>query len=358
MLIGILLVVLIVLLLVALLLYKISTEDGKYRQPSGSSNRMKIGSLEWDIRNPSTLTYPDLGYMGRMGNQMFEIAATIAIAYQNKCRLTFPSYLRELPLESLFDLTNWPIEDVYCDHYIYEFDNYENITIPSDGKVYGLKGYRQSYWYFQDIREHLPSIFPLKCASAPEHYIAVHIRRTDYLKSYPVLRMLNIYDKPLTCSLEYYRAAIARIREESALPVIICTDDRAWCKEHIDEIDANAILNPDQSEHADFLCMYNADYLVIPNSTYSLWAGLLGNHRMVIAPSTWGMDDTILPRVLKAHQQAICPSDWAYNHPVSGQKIEDAYNWSPDKWSVQNPIARTFRAVVMSNMCGINQWLS
>ena len=199
---------------------KFSAKDGIYRYdyPIRSIenyplHKMRIGPLEYDLQNKSTLTYTHLGYMGNTGNQLFEISATLGIAQRNKCRVVFPSSLKELSIYQMFDLSHLPIEDVQCDDQILEFDNYEEINVPNDGRVYNLEGYRQSYLYFECIKDYLRGLFPLRNISnsliKSQNHIVIHIRRTDTVNNSYLYDILQVQ---LNCSFDYYRGAIDRIR--------------------------------------------------------------------------------------------------------------------------------------------------
>ena len=331
-----------------------SAEENKYRHEpilSEPNREIKIGPLEYPIQNKSTLTYRHLGYLGNSGNQLFEIAATLAIAYQNKCRVVFPSSLRTLPIYKMFDLSHLPIQDLEHDARIFEFDNYEEINIPNDGRIYNLEGYRQSYLYFEPIKEYLRNLFPLKIIPPKENnYIAIHIRRTDFIKTPFLQKFLKLQ---LNCSFDYYRSALLRIREENQLPentpVIIATDDPKWVKSHLQEIDPQARLNNAKTIDEDFSLMYYAPYLVITNSTFSLWAAFLNEHKQIIAPSYWWHPDGVNSLMNNIHRQPICRPSWNFNDPLTGEIVKQSYHWGPEYWSNPSWFNRTVRAIFATN---------
>jgi hypothetical protein len=347
--------ILLISVFVILIILIASAKNEIYRQSpifSQSTGKIKIGPLEYDLMNRSTLTYKDLGYLGNTGNQLFQIASVLAIAYRNKCKVVFPTIIKELSIYQMFDISCFPIEDIKYDAQILEFDNYEEINIPNDGRVYSLEGYRQSYLYLEPIRGYLKYLFPVKCDSPSNgNYIAIHIRRTDYINVSCIHKILQLQ---LNCSLDYYQAAIQRIRKENNLPlttpVIVVTDDPKWARSQLEKIDPYAKLNLEQSKNGDFFCMYFARYLVITNSTFSLWAAFLGDHERIIAPSYWWPSNSMTSHVVQINRQLICLPSWSFNHPITGEIIKESYNWGPEYWSTPNCFNRTMRAIFATNI--------
>ena len=320
--------------------------------PAPKEEDVIIGPLRYTVENPSIITYKDLGYLGNTGNQLFEIAATLSIAISNKCRVVFPTSLRNLSIYKIFDLSHLPIKDVTCDEHILEFDNYEDIVVPSDGRVYSLEGYRQCYLYFEPILPYLQDLFPLRSLNpTKQDYIAVHVRRTDTVNVSWVHKLMNLQ---LSCSLKYYQEGIRRIRLENNLPfdypVIVATDDPVWLKDHIKDIDERAVVNPNPTKIGDFELMYHASYLLISNSTFSYWAAMLGSHTCIVAPSYWWPQNSIVHQLTKADHQLICPPHWNFNDPITGDVVNQSYNWLEQDWSSTNKLGRLVRAVFATNI--------
>lgn len=300
-------------------------------------------SLGYQIENPSIVTYLGLGKMGRLGNQLFELAATIAVAKQNRCRVVFPEQIQELPLYRILDLKLPLRRHIEPDQLLPERTNFDQLVIPADGRIYALEGYRQSIRYIQPIRELLPVIFPLR-RSEKRDCIAIHIRRTDCIKTNPIQRF---FDPPVNCTLDYYRAAIKRLRQwHGNCPVVVVTDDRPWAQQHLNEIDPTAELSPGGSLADDFFTLTSARYLVVSNSTFSLWAGLLGCADEIVGPSFWVHPENKLARLLDTDRQHFCPDDWLFHHPFTGDPVDHAYHW-PDQ--TPGPAKQLLRSIVMSN---------
>ena len=109
----------------------------------------------------------------------------------------------------------------------------------------------------------------------PKKYIAVHIRRGDYVKfihHFPLLREFK------RCEYAYFKAGIAHIRnirpDLRDAEILICTDspDKVDLQEFADDasVVSFAPVAPDvKPKFADFITLYLASAVVISNSTYS-----------------------------------------------------------------------------------------
>lgn len=340
-----LLFLLIILALLGLILLFVSMGSS---QPEPSPDEIAFAQLlGYEIKNPSTITYVGLGQMGRMGNQLFEIAATVATAKQNQCRVVFPDIIKKLPIYQIFDLKLPLRQDVRPDQNLPEMSNFDHLVIPSDGRVYGLEGYRQSIKYLEPIRKQLQILFPVKKKEKTRDQIAIHIRRTDCIKTNPVQRF---FDPPLNCSLDYYRASIKRLKKLHRLPrrypIVVVTDDRKWCQDHLSEIDPEAELSSEGTLADDFLTLVSSRYLVISNSTFSLWGGLLSRADQIIAPSFWWHPDNKIVYLIGSDRQHLCPSDWLFQNPITGDMVERSYDW-PDQ--IPGRGTKFIRSVLLSN---------
>lgn len=256
----------------------------------------------------STVTYTSLGKRGDSGNQMFQIACAVAAAKRSNAKLVLPTILKTLPIYELLDLQSIELQDLQVDKYYREQENYEHITIPADGLTYDIRGYRQATKYFADtdIRQlFTPKAVLLEKMRAilPPEYIAVHIRRGDYVKTIHKVPLLREFRR---CQLAYYQAAIKVLRKDyPSCPVLICTDSPQWVQPLLKDLDDKAVLAPIPSDikpkFADFCTLYLATSIVISNSTYSWWAAYLNNKRSIIAPTPWWDPDGFIGSAYRLH---------------------------------------------------------
>ena len=135
------------------------------------------------------LTFKNLGKLGRLGNQLFQIASTMGIARRNNMNCCFPHweykdfFTKSLTYENItIDVT---LKEGKSDYRDVDFIRNPNHTEESK---YNLFGYLQSHKYFENHKEDILSYFEPK-----EEYInyikdkytntnnqtSIHVRRTD-----------------------------------------------------------------------------------------------------------------------------------------------------------------------------------
>ena len=249
------------------------------------------------------ITFPQLGNLGRIGNQLFQIASTIGIAKFNNTQATFPPW----PFDSF--LKNPLPHEWSRPQYIFE----ENATIPSlpDQNVdYALTGYFQSEKYFKPYEDEIRELFSLKKEhekTVKEKYkeqlsqpnCSLHIRRGDYLNEQQIIHHGLI-------GLDYYEEATTLFSED--ILFIVFSDDIDWCR---DNLKMNNLFFVERSEEGEetkdevhnktikindildlFLMSYCQNHIIC-NSSFSWWGAWL-NPRMtkkVVAPKQWLVND-------------------------------------------------------------------
>jgi hypothetical protein len=297
------------------------------------------------LSNPSksivTSTY--LGRRGDMGNQLFQIACLLGAAKRSNAMVKLPSYLAMLPIAQLFDLTHL-IEDVTPDHHIYEHYNYESLIIPQDGKVYDIHGYRQAYRYFQDCEQEVrtllkpnPLILERVRKELPDKFIAVHIRKGDYVKWMHRIPLLREYKQ---CQIAYYKHAIDYLKSlHPGLPVIICTDSPDYVQPYLKELGASLAptITDISPKLSDFCTLYLAQAVVISNSTYSWMAAYLSNVNRdkhstecstaesvskVVCPSPWWDPDGFVGTGLALDGPYLHYPGWTFMDPETGELVD------------------------------------
>jgi glycosyl transferase family 11 len=216
-----------------------------------------------------------------MGNQLFMISAAISHALKMGTTYSIPkktispqiwrTYFSHLP-EIKSATIHYYKEKRHCYDPLPEVDS---LTI---------EGYFQSERYFADYKVQIAEA--LGFVHKPEPYVAVHIRRGDYLK-YP--------DQFPVMPIEYYKSAIHYVVSMTGIGCFrIYSDDISWCKQNItpkilDHTQYDDIPRYEYSENKDPLTdmkdMYNASAFIIGNSTFSLFPALLrSDNPVVIAP--------------------------------------------------------------------------
>ena len=261
------------------------------------------------------ISFQNIGYMGRLGNQMFQFASTVGIAKRRGYDPKFPIENCSTPhTVGPIDIKTGSITPVKCDlldcfdipkeYFIsspklqvyslfnesrFEYD--PNTEIIPDGTV--LNGYFQTEKYFLDIREEIKKIFSFKEEIVKEgnrildqiregkELVSIHIRRGDYTL-YP--------DHHPTCDPAYYTKCLEEIKKMSVKDkkVIIFSDDKQWCLDNMKNyIGEDFSITNSEDPYVELYMMTKCDYHVIANSSFSWWGSWLSNSKLTIAPSRW-----------------------------------------------------------------------
>lgn len=225
------------------------------------------------------ISFNNIGYMGRLGNQMFQYAGLKGTATHKGYWYSVPS---NTSLSECFKipetLPNNNHKVVSVDKF--EFDEEFFNHCPDDVDVCG---YFQSEKYFKHIEKQIRQDFTFhdriveEClsykSSLPNtQIISLHIRRSDYIS-----------DPNFEClSLDYYRNALKLLPN---FPVIVFSDDPEWCKNEFKE--DSFIISPFTDPFYDLCMMTLCDYHIIANSSFSWWGSWLAKSKQTIAPRKW-----------------------------------------------------------------------
>lgn len=182
-----------------------------------------------------------------------------------------------------------------------------------------ITGYWQSHRYFADIEGLLRRDFVFREALPPTAVgfaqaisqpaaVCLHVRRGDYTDP----KYSNFIGP---CSIDYYRRAVARIREFVEEPTFfIFSDDLPWCRAHFDWIEGLVQFVEYETpagfklQASDLQLMARARYFIIANSTFSWWAAWLAGERakLVIAPKDWfKLPELITDDLVPAHWERL-----------------------------------------------------
>jgi hypothetical protein len=210
--------------------------------------------------------------IGRMGNQMFQIATSAAHAWRVNQPFAFPgkaqgSYTGETYFKHLPKVNPRRLFRNYTEH------SHRYSPIPTYLKDVKLHGYWQSEKYFNDYREKVINLFGIPLQDDLKHYVAVHVRRGDYLE------MAN---KHPTVTKEYINNAIEHIGKH--YEPLFFSDDIRWCMDNF-QGSFYENTNPIESIAAMSSCSHN----IIANSSFSWWGAWLNPNpdKIVIAPKVW-----------------------------------------------------------------------
>lgn len=216
------------------------------------------------------ITFSQLGNQGRLGNQLWQIAATIAHAKKHNVPFQFPqwSYESHFNLHGCFG--NIKVNRVYAEsHFHYS-------EIPFWGDM-DLSGYFQSYKYFENCKEDIDNLLtPASQFDKEMGLCSIHIRRTDYVhqpQNHP------------TQNMKYYEYAM---QLSNCSKFLIFSDDIIWCKNNFKGNQFE--FSEGNSPAIDLALMAKkCENNIICNSSFSWWGAYLNQNinKKVIAPNLW-----------------------------------------------------------------------
>lgn len=261
-----------------------------------TSNKNVINNYvkEFFTNNKGFITFKQLGNFGHLGNQLYQIAATLGTAKKNNLNVVLPewSYTDYFPnTKSLNFVKPSYFDDKTMDLLVEKDAAYEDLTL-NNNKNYDLSGYRQSYLYFNDINSDIINLFtPDKnyLDSIKEKFpilnqdntVSVHIRRGNYV---------NLSDLYIQLSDDYYSSGIKYIMDKvGEINIVIVSNDKEWVKNNMPKLNSlpNVYYSPFETQLDDFSVLYLCKYHINANSSYSWWASYLSQSDIVIAPSKY-----------------------------------------------------------------------
>jgi len=243
------------------------------------------------------ITVKDIGHFGRLGNQLFQIAAALGYSKMYDIPAKFPRWICNYDkldfahyFKNKLDETLVPSQISH----VFNEPDFSHATIPKFGVATNLHGYFQSdkYWeHCEDTIRHYFEPADFLVNNINEKYskelsgnpCSIHIRRGDYVGN-------EFHD---VCDINYYNKGIKMMTENGITKFLIFSDDIAWCKtQFTGDNGYNFIFMEGNDVITDFIAMTMCKNNIICNSSYSWWASYLNNNpsKIVYAPSKWFSD--------------------------------------------------------------------
>ncbi len=232
-------------------------------------------------------------FKGGLGNQLFQIATTLAVADDNNDEAVFFSFSNlqqgKQPTNYLDNLyKKLTFNDNVVSKNIYSELNFSYNKIPYQENLC-LNGYFQSEKYFKHHRQIILDKFYHYDYSMESKYnklfgheetVSIHVRRGDYQT---IIVNGEQYHPP--CELNYYQSALEHFSDKE-YKFLVFSDDIEWCKQVFDD-DFNFIEG--EEDYVDLLLMARCKHNIIANSSFSWWGAWLNrnNNKRVIAPKKW-----------------------------------------------------------------------
>ena len=244
-----------------------------------------------------------INLQGGLGNQLFQIATVLAYSerysynplFVDTKTTTGSTKRRTYWNDFLFKLKPYLVNNIVKTH-SFNYNSLKFKKIPyftlKNKDVLCLNGHFQSEKYFSNIKDQLinnlkPSekiVNHLENKYNTKNTIAIHIRRTDYLKFQNVYIQLDkiYYIKALDFLLKNY---IKDLKDD--IKIFIFSDDIEWCKKNVDFNIETIFIQED--DYCELYIMSKCQYFIIANSTFSWWGSYLSTckNKIVISPKKW-----------------------------------------------------------------------
>lgn len=241
--------------------------------------------------------YKDLGKPGHgmLGNQLFEISATISLAKENNTNAYFPFWKYNHYFKNGIMTKEESFFNVITEYHDLRFE-YNKIPY-SEGM--NLHGYFQSEKYFKMYEKEIRDTFELKeeyeimLKQKWEHFlntntVSIHVRRGDYLNNptFHVCPPMSYFKK----SLRYIECVDLNEKIDN---VLIFSDDIEWCKDNFTDNEYKYNFIEGQNDIEDLFLMSYCNHNIITNSSFSWWGSWLNKNinKIVCAPHRWFGDE-------------------------------------------------------------------
>jgi hypothetical protein len=210
---------------------------------------------------------------GGLGNQMFQIAATIGLSDINGCDFGIPrdtidnSHWRPHQFQRLpvFD----PAQHDISKYYVFKETSHTLCPLPVGENII-LDGYFQSYKYFDSVLGKVRYYFDTPCDTGDNGILAIHCRFGDY-RMYP--------DKHPILPKEYYDKCLRILTEDFHVnQICVFSDEPETAKEYFPYLPETSFIRS-ENPIDDIYRMCTAQYMIIANSSFSLMACILNQHR-------------------------------------------------------------------------------
>lgn len=250
----------------------------KLRQGYGFIHELINSKLNIESRSNTSCSFiTNSEFQGRIGNQMFQVASLIGIAYKKdlipiihtSCALTtwfdLPNLFNQKPWNSsVFTLK----KSGFYEKEIEKLDINLNWT---------LDGFFQSWKYFEGAENIVGRMFTFKTEihdkisvilkAVPLQgaiKVCVHIRRGDFLT--PAHTNAGFSVAPLS----YIHKAMDFFRNSSSsIGFIILSDDLLWCKKHLQGNDT--VFSPFTSPGLDLALFKLCDHAIVTSGSFGWW---------------------------------------------------------------------------------------
>ena len=242
-------------------------------------------------------------FIGRLGNNLFQIAACIGYAKRHNVGWGIRKGYVEQGFQA-FQVDQFLPWLPSCPHTFrgYSEPYFHHQEIPYHEQGVRLVGFWQSEKYFVNAIDEVKKWIKVPHVPGYSGFVSIHVRRGDYVQhaaSFP----------PVT--VEYIEQSLNKIRTGRAL---VCSDDIQWCKDNLGHLNTSQLqieFSEGRNEFEDLAAMASCDHHIISNSTLAWWAAWLGHN---------------------PEKTVVCPHHLNWFGPANPHR-EDTFDLFPPTWN-------------------------
>jgi hypothetical protein len=240
--------------------------------------------------------YINMNLSGRLGNQMFQVAAALSLAEDFGAQAIFPDFSqseddRHLNYKIFFHALNTHHPEDAPSYVFQEHPHFHFTPIPFHSNM-EIQGYFQSEKYFKHNKEKICAFF----------------NPSKEIKDYLAHKYKNILKHPNTVAIHMraYKKESSEIEKwfpflfgdffmkaASLFPkdalFVIFSDRIKWAKKEMKNFKRPHIFIEDEPHYHDFYLMSFCKHQILSPSSFSWWAAYLNQNpnKIVIAPDPW-----------------------------------------------------------------------
>jgi hypothetical protein len=244
------------------------------------------------------IVFPELIKWGRLGNQLFEMATTIALAVDHNDSFGFNRtwqgtewpYFGRFPIDPGSFKEDLPPGPEYREPLFH----YSPIPYQPSLRLFGYFFTERYFAHHASLIRALLTPYGVPPKNSYRKACSVHVRRGDYL---------HLQDQHPVLPMRYYERAGNLMQKRGVEKFLVFSDDPEWCRAafgHPFEV------MPPASDTDHLAQMIACEHHIVANSTFSWWAAWLDPNpdKVVARPSRW------FGPVYSHDEKDLWPSDW------------------------------------------------
>lgn len=260
--------------------------------------------------------YPQ--FLGRLGNNLFQIAACIGYAKKYNVGWGIQKGYIE-PGFQVYQVDQFMPHLPACNAYHFRrynegdrrVGNYDYEEIPFHPEGVRIVGFWQSEKYFINAKQEVIDAIRLPYYSGWNEWCGIHARRGDYVE-------LDTNFPPVT--IEYFQQAIPLMRSKGFNKFLVCSDGIEWCEDvlpvNFPEVEFQ--FSKGRNEWQDMAIMASCGGNIIANSSFSWWSAWLNPNKdkVVVSPhhtSWYGPDNGVVHNARERGMEPcidLIPNNW------------------------------------------------